>query len=196
MIILESEQATLGQVAASWVWLSGIIEKLPSSKTYKNSTEILVNCPTSKHQIWQNWHVDFSQSHQTQQLQKGCGHLWVIYIQNIVTAYHQQNGTNNMVYERKSFINKFKKTKGSLNIYNKLNDDINDDDVSDEDNMDVDELMNDLGEISARIIDIDDINVFESNNNSEPPTLLEIFNGQFNPQLIETAIVKGLDFIL
>ncbi|CAB4383399.1 uncharacterized protein OCT59_009478 [Rhizophagus irregularis] len=96
--------------------------------------------------------------------------------------------------KEKSFINKSKKTKVSLNIYNELNDDINDDDVSDEDNMDVDELMNDLGEISARIID--DINVFESNNNSEPPTLLEIFNGQFNPQLIETAIVKGLDFIL
>ncbi|GBC24978.2 hypothetical protein RIR_jg1352.t1 [Rhizophagus irregularis DAOM 181602=DAOM 197198] len=88
--------------------------------------------------------------------------------------------------KEKSFINKSKKTKVSLNIYNELNDDINDDDVSDEDNMDVDELMNDLGEISARIID--DINVFESNNNSEPPTLLEIFNGQFNPQLIETAI--------
>ncbi|CAB4480402.1 unnamed protein product [Rhizophagus irregularis] len=90
-MILESEQATLGQVAASWVWLRGIIEKLPSSE-------------------------NFSQSHQTQQLQKGCGHLWS------------------------------KKTKGSLNIYNELNDDINDDDVSDEDNMDVDELMNDLGE--------------------------------------------------
>jgi hypothetical protein len=30
-----------------------------------------------------------------------------------------------------------------LNIYNELNDDINNDDVSDEDNMDVDELMND-----------------------------------------------------
>ncbi|GET62304.1 hypothetical protein RIR_jg12891.t2 [Rhizophagus irregularis DAOM 181602=DAOM 197198] len=30
---------------------------------------------------------------------------------------------------------------GSLNIYNELNDDINDDDVSDEDNMDVDELI-------------------------------------------------------
>ncbi|GBC33522.2 hypothetical protein RIR_jg12891.t1 [Rhizophagus irregularis DAOM 181602=DAOM 197198] len=41
----------------------------------------------------------------------------------------------------KSFINKSKKTKGSLNIYNELNDDINDDDVSDEDNMDVDELI-------------------------------------------------------
>lgn len=26
-------EATLGQVAASWVWLRGIIEKLPSSKS-------------------------------------------------------------------------------------------------------------------------------------------------------------------
>jgi hypothetical protein len=92
--------------------------------------------------------------------------------------------------KEKSFINKSKKTKGPLNIYNELNDNIIDDNVSDEDNMDVDELMNDLGEISARIID--DINIFESNNNSEPPTLLEIFN----PQLIETAIIKGIDFIL
>ncbi|PKY58736.1 hypothetical protein RhiirA4_550144 [Rhizophagus irregularis] len=49
--------------------------------------------------------------HQTQQLRKGCGHLLS------------------------------KKTKGSLNIYNELNVDINDDDVSDEDNMDVDELI-------------------------------------------------------
>ncbi|PKC64788.1 hypothetical protein RhiirA1_461946 [Rhizophagus irregularis] len=30
---IESEQATLGQVAASWVWLRGIIEKLPSSES-------------------------------------------------------------------------------------------------------------------------------------------------------------------
>ncbi|CAB4406478.1 unnamed protein product [Rhizophagus irregularis] len=74
------------------------------------------------------------------------------------------------------------------NIYNELNDDdINDDDV---DNMDMDELMNDLGEISAR--KIDDINIFESNNNSKPSTLLEIFNSQ----LIEMEIVKGIDFIL
>ena len=30
---MESEQATLGQVAASWAWLRGIIEKLPSSES-------------------------------------------------------------------------------------------------------------------------------------------------------------------
>jgi hypothetical protein len=42
--------------------------------------------------------------------------------------------------KEKSIINKSKKTKGSLNIYNELNDDINDYDVSDKDNMDVDEL--------------------------------------------------------
>ncbi|RIA89402.1 hypothetical protein C1645_738630 [Glomus cerebriforme] len=92
--------------------------------------------------------------------------------------------------KEKSFIDKSKKTKGSLNIYNKLNDNINDDDTSDKDNIDVDELMNDLGEISARIID--DINIFETNNNLKPSTLLEIFN----PQLIEIAIVKGINVIL
>jgi hypothetical protein len=32
IMILESEQATLGQVAASWAWLRGIIEKLPFSE--------------------------------------------------------------------------------------------------------------------------------------------------------------------
>jgi len=92
--------------------------------------------------------------------------------------------------KEKSITNKSKKTKDSLNIYNELNDDINNNDELDEDDVDVDELMNDLGEISARIND--DISMFESNNNLEPPTLLEIFNSQ----LIEMAIVKGINFIL
>src|SRR5947207_11668535 len=32
IMILESEQATLGQVAATWAWLRGIIDKLPFSE--------------------------------------------------------------------------------------------------------------------------------------------------------------------
>ena len=36
IMILESEQATLGQVAAAWAWLREIINKLPTN----NSSEI------------------------------------------------------------------------------------------------------------------------------------------------------------
>ena len=68
--------------------------------------------------------------------------------------------------------------------------DINNDGELEGDNIDVNELMNDLGETSARIID--DISIFESNNNLQSPILLEIFN----LKLIETALVKGIDFIL
>ena len=32
IMILESEQATLGQVAATWAWLREIVNKLPSSE--------------------------------------------------------------------------------------------------------------------------------------------------------------------
>ncbi|CAG8717408.1 13801_t:CDS:2 [Rhizophagus irregularis] len=112
--------STLGQVAASWVWLRGIIEKLPSSKN--------------------EW-LDYQNREAPNLAELACR----------LFSIPPNSATSERVW--------------SL-----------------------------MGEISARIID--DINVFESNNNSEPPTLLEIFNGQFNPQLIETAIVKGLDFIL
>ena len=73
-----------------------------------------------------------------------------------------------------------------MNIYNELNNNINNNDILDEENINVNELINDLDEISVRIID--DINIFKSGNNLKPPTLLEIFN----LQLIEIAIVKKL----
>ena len=77
-----------------------------------------------------------------------------------------------------------------MNIYNELNDDIHDENVSDEDIINMNKIINDLEEISARIID--DVSIFESSNNLQLPTLLEIFN----LQLIEIALVKGIDLIL
>jgi hypothetical protein len=88
-----------------------------------------------------------------------------------------------------------KKTRNFLK-YNELNNVTNNgiDDIDDElgDGMNVDEMMNDLEQTSARIID--DISIFDSNNsgNLQAPTLLEIFNSQ----LIETALTRGINLIL
>ncbi|RIA90408.1 hypothetical protein C1645_823400 [Glomus cerebriforme] len=193
IMILESEQATLGQVAASWAWLRGIIEKLPSSEKGISPTKLLyiqeiaysLFCtlyPDKNNNAFVDEWLDYQNQKAPNLAEFACRLFSIL----------PNSATSERVWSlmEKSFINKSKKTKGSLNIYNKLNDNINNDDTSDEDNMDVDELMNDLGEISVRIID--DINIFETNNNSEPPTLLEIFN----PQLIKIAIVKGIDVIL
>ncbi|CAI2197106.1 9032_t:CDS:1, partial [Funneliformis geosporum] len=51
-----------------------------------------------------------------------------------------------------------------------------DDDISNGDKINIDEMIDDLEQISARIIN--DINVFDSNNddNLQPPTLLELFD--------------------
>ena len=83
----------------------------------------------------------------------------------------------------RSFADKSKKIQDPFDIYD---DDINNGGELEGDNIDVNELMNDLGEASARIID--DISIFESNNNLQSPILLEIFN----LQLIETALVQVL----
>jgi hypothetical protein len=94
----------------------------------------------------------------------------------------------------KFFANNSKKTQDSLKIYNELTYDMEDgiDDLSDGDNVNVNEMINDLEQISARIID--DISIFDPNSNEilQPPTLLEIFNSR----LIETALTKGVNFIL
>ena len=42
------------------------------------------------------------------------------------------------------------------------------------DGVNVDEIMEDLEQTSERIID--DISIFDTNNNLQPPTLIEIFN--------------------
>ena len=75
-----------------------------------------------------------------------------------------------------------KKTQ-DLKVYNELNND--DNDLLDGDGVNVDEIMEDLEQTSERIID--DISIFDSNNNLQP-TLIEIFN----PQLIEIALVELL----
>ncbi len=80
-----------------------------------------------------------------------------------------------------------------MKVYNGLNNDVdNDSDISNEDGVNVDEMMNDLEQISTRIID--DVNVFDSNNddNLQPPTLFEFFDSQ----LIEKALTQGINFIL
>src|SRR4051794_33654786 len=87
----------------------------------------------------------------------------------------------------KYFINNSKKTQDSLKEYNGL--EVKDDDISNGDNVNIDEMINDLEQTSARIID--DVSIFDSNN-LQPPTLLEMFNSQ----LIEMALTKGVNFIL
>ena len=80
-----------------------------------------------------------------------------------------------------------------MKVYNGLNNDANDDsDISNGDGVNVDEIMNDLEQISTRIID--DVNVFDSNNddNLQSPTLFEFFDSQ----LIEKALTQGINFIL
>ncbi len=84
---------------------------------------------------------------------------------------------------REQLAKKPKKTQ-DLKVYNELNDD--DDDLLDGDGVNVDEIMEDLEQTSEWIID--DISIFDSNNNLQPPTLIEIFN----PQLIETELVELL----
>jgi hypothetical protein len=56
----------------------------------------------------------------------------------------------------------------------------------------VNEIINDLEQTSARIID--NISMFDPNNLQElqPPTLLEIFDSE----LIERALIKGINYIL
>src|SRR6266511_1466917 len=91
------------------------------------------------------------------------------------------------------FANKSKKSQDSLKVYNGLNNDSDDDsDISNGDGVNVDEIMNDLEQISTRIID--DVNVFDSNNddNLQSPTLFEFFDSQ----LIEKALTQGINFIL
>src|SRR6266511_816767 len=61
------------------------------------------------------------------------------------------------------FANKSKKSQDSLKVYNGLNNDTDDDyDISNGDGVNIDEMMDDLEQISTRIID--DVNVFDSNN--------------------------------
>ena len=58
--------------------------------------------------------------------------------------------------------------------------------------MNVNEMINNLEQISAKIIN--DISILDSNNSNslQPPTLYKIFN----LQLIETALTQGINFIL
>ena len=83
-------------------------------------------------------------------------------------------------YMREQLAKKPKKSQ-DLKVY-----ELNNDDLLDGDGVNVDEMMEDLEQTSGRIID--DISIFDSNNNLQPPTLIEIFN----PQLIETELVELL----
>src|SRR6266498_6153689 len=77
------------------------------------------------------------------------------------------------------FANKSKKSQDSLKVYNGLNNDADDDsDISNGDGVNINEMMDDLEQISTRIID--DVNVFDSNNDDslQPPTLFEFFDSQ------------------
>ncbi len=61
------------------------------------------------------------------------------------------------------FANKSKKSQDSLKVYNGLNNNMdNNYDISNGDDVNIDEIMDDLEQISTRIID--DVNVFDSNN--------------------------------
>lgn len=85
-------------------------------------------------------------------------------------------------YMREQLAKKPKKSQ-DLKVYELNNDD---DDLLDGDGVNVDEMMEDLEQTSERMID--DISIFDSNNNLQSPTLIEIFN----PQLIETELVELL----
>ncbi|RIA99208.1 hypothetical protein C1645_811679 [Glomus cerebriforme] len=81
-----------------------------------------------------------------------------------------------------------KKTQDFSKDY-KLNDDTNDELG---DGVNVDEMMDDLEQTSARIID--DISIFDPNNgeNLQALTLLKIFDSQ----LIKTSLTRGINLIL
>ncbi|CAI2194543.1 9827_t:CDS:2 [Funneliformis geosporum] len=82
---------------------------------------------------------------------------------------------NSATSERQLFAKKTQDSLDSLKVYNELNN-TDDDDISNGDKINIDEMIDDLEQISARIIN--DINVFDSNNddNLQPPTLLELFD--------------------
>ena len=91
------------------------------------------------------------------------------------------------------FANKSKKAQDSLDslkVYNELNN-IDDDDISNGDEVNVDEMMDDLEQISARIID--DVNVFNSidDDSLQSPTLFELFDSQ----IIEIALIQEINSI-
>jgi len=91
------------------------------------------------------------------------------------------------------FANKSKKAQDSLDslkVYNELNN-IDNNDISNEDEVNVNEMIDNLEQISARIID--DINVFNSidDDSLQSSTLFELFDSQ----IIEIALIQEINSI-
>jgi hypothetical protein len=85
--------------------------------------------------------------------------------------------------KEKLLAKKPKTTQDSLKIF----DELNDNDLTDGDGINVDEIIDDLEQVSERIID--DISILINANNHQSPTLSEIFN----LQLIETILNEELN---
>ena len=126
--------------------------------------------------------------------------VWSL-MSNIYTERHNRLSSKKAVkmaqitwYIREQFfVNKSKKAQDSLDslkVYNELNN-IDDDDISNRDEVNVDEMMDDLEQISARIIN--DINVFNSIDDVslQSPTLFELFD----LQIIEIVLIQEINSI-
>ncbi|RIA97872.1 hypothetical protein C1645_813591 [Glomus cerebriforme] len=183
IMILESEQVTLGQVAATWAWLREIINKLPTNNNRINLAKLL--------QIQEKAYLLFCILY----LNKDNAAFvdeWLNY-QNKEGPFKTESLsssklTKNPLRYWTSLYKYIKKTQDFLKDY-ELNDDTNDELG---DGVNIDEMMDDLKQTSARIID--DISIFDSNNgrNLQAPTLLEIFD----LQLIEASLTRGINLIL
>lgn len=282
IMILESEQATLGQVAATWAWLREIINKLPSNESEFKTLMIseidnrwkkiynpifiitwflhpyhqgkgiklikllqiqedayslfCILYPDKDNNAFIDEWLDYqnkegifkAESLNSSKLTKNPLRYWrtvLLHAPNLAEFAYRlfsippNSATSERVWslmgnihtERRNrlsskktvkmaqitwyireqlFAKKTQDSLDSLKVYNELNN-TDDDDISNGDEINVDEMMDDLEQMSARIID--DINVFDSNNddNLQPPTLLELFDSQ----IIKIALIQEINSI-